>query len=105
MRRPYPPSYPLHPSRFRPMRVQHRVPALAALSAATLFTVPAVLAAEPAADELETLVVTATRGRTSTPLDTPVPVDVIDASQIASAGSFGGELGQTLQTLVPSFNM
>jgi len=87
------------------MRVQHRVPALAALSAATLFAVPAVLAAEPVADELETVVVTATRGRTSTPLDTPVPVDVVDASQIATAGGFGGELGQTLQTLVPSFNM
>src|SRR5512137_129525 len=105
MRRPYPPSYPLHPSRFRPMRVQHRVPALAALSAATLFTVPAVLAAEPAADELETLVVTATRGRTSTVTDTPVPVDVFSAEQLQSAGAFGGEFAQTLQTLVPSFNL
>jgi iron complex outermembrane receptor protein len=87
------------------MRVQFRVPALAALSAASVFAVPAVLAAEPVVDELETIVVTATRGRTSTPLDTPVPIDVVDASQIATAGGFGGELGQTLQTLVPSFNM
>jgi iron complex outermembrane receptor protein len=87
------------------MRLSHRTPVAAALGALSVVSVPAVLAAEPAADELENIVVTATRGRASSNLETPVPVDVVDASQLASAGALGGELAQALQVLVPSFNL
>ncbi len=87
------------------MRRYPRPPVAAAFGVLSVAVVPAVLAAEPIADELETVVVTATRGRAASNLETPVPVDVVDASQIASAGAFGGELGQTLQVLVPSFNL
>jgi iron complex outermembrane receptor protein len=88
------------------MRFSHRAPLAAAFGALSVATIPAVLAADaPAADELENIVVTATRGRESSNLETPVPVDVVDASQLASAGAVGGELGQALQVLVPSFNL
>ncbi|MDH5226514.1 MAG: TonB-dependent receptor plug domain-containing protein, partial [Gammaproteobacteria bacterium] len=88
------------------MRFSHRTPFAAALGALSVATIPSVFAADaPAADEFETIVVTATRGRESSNLETPVPVDVVDASQLASAGAVGGELGQALQVLVPSFNL
>jgi iron complex outermembrane receptor protein len=88
------------------MRVRHPAPAFAALGACSLITVgPAVAAEGPAAEELETVVVTATRTRAASNLETAVPVDVVSAEQIASAGAFGGELAQTLQVLVPSFNL
>ena len=57
-------------------------------------------AAEPAKDEI---VVTGTRGRGRTVLDSPVPVDVITASQITQSGTTG-ELAQALQNLTPSLN-
>lgn len=88
------------------MRVRHPAPAVAALGACSLAAViPATAAEEPAAAELETIVVTATRTRAASTLETTAPVDVVDATQIASAGAFGGELAQTLQVLVPSFNL
>lgn len=88
------------------MRVRHPAPAAAALGACSLVVVnPATAAEGPSAAELETIVVTATRTRAASNLETTAPVDVVDASQIASAGAFGGELAQTLQVLVPSFNL
>jgi iron complex outermembrane receptor protein len=75
--------------------------ALAALLALPAVTPPAVAQEQ----ELETIVVTASRARAVSNLETPVPVDVIDASQLAAAGAFGGEFGQSLQVLVPSFNL
>ena len=54
---------------------------------------------------IETMVVTGTRGVERSILTTAVPVDVISQDQIGSAGAFGGEFGQALQNLVPSFNM
>ncbi len=88
------------------MRVVHSAPAVAALGACSLVAVvPAMAADEPSAGELETVVVTGTRTRAASNLETAVPVDVVSAEQIASAGALGGELAQTLQVLVPSFNL
>lgn len=56
-------------------------------------------------DEItEEVVVVGTRGDARSPLDSAVPVDVISADDIAAAHSFGGELGELLQALAPSFN-
>ncbi|BCW90922.1 Vitamin B12 transporter BtuB [Alphaproteobacteria bacterium SO-S41] len=52
----------------------------------------------------EEVVVTGSRARGRTELNTPVPVDVISAADIARSGALGGEFGQALQNLVPSFN-
>ncbi len=53
----------------------------------------------------ETVLVTGTRGSARSILNSPVPVDAINRKQLDSAGALGGEFGQTLQTLVPSFNI
>lgn len=89
------------------MRVRYRASAVAALSSLIpLVSQPAAAQDSAAqADGLEAVVVTATRSRAESNLETTVPVDVVDATQIASAGSFGGELAQTLHVLVPSFNL
>ena len=55
-------------------------------------------------ERLDTVLVTGTRGKARTVLDSPVPVDVLTAADLKSAGANGGELGQALQTLLPSFN-
>lgn len=58
-----------------------------------------------AADEvLEEVVVIGTRSAARDALDSPVPVDVISADDIAMVASLGGELGTLLQALSPSFN-
>ncbi|KPN90279.1 TonB-dependent receptor plug domain-containing protein [Pseudomonas nunensis] len=53
---------------------------------------------------LGTVLVTGTRGTARTVLDSPVPVDVLTAEDLKSAGASNGELGQALQTLLPSFS-
>lgn len=53
----------------------------------------------------EQVVVTGVRGRERSVQTTPVPVDSIPASALESSGALGGEVGQALQNLVPSFNM
>ncbi|MCP4302567.1 MAG: TonB-dependent receptor [Gammaproteobacteria bacterium] len=45
-----------------------------------------------------------TRGEARDPLASAVPVDLISADDIAAAHSLGGELGELLQALAPSFN-
>src|SRR5690606_3367551 len=60
-------------------------------------------AAQQAARQDE-IVVVGTRGDARSALESPVPVDVIDAGQIARVESLGGELGELLQELAPSFN-
>ena len=50
------------------------------------------------------VVVIGTRGDARSPLDSAVPVDVISVDDIAAAHSFGGELGELLQALAPSFS-
>jgi iron complex outermembrane receptor protein len=52
----------------------------------------------------EEIVVVGTRGDARNPLETAVPVDLISADDIAAAHSFGGELGELLQALAPSFS-
>ncbi len=52
----------------------------------------------------EEVVVVGTRGDARSPLDSAVPIDLISAEDIAAAHSFGGELGELLQALAPSFN-
>ncbi len=63
-----------------------------------------VAAANDQAVAEEDVVVTGTRSRGRTAVNTPVPVDVVTASDIAKSGAQGGEFGQALQNLVPSFN-
>ncbi|WP_164444420.1 TonB-dependent receptor plug domain-containing protein, partial [Pseudomonas viridiflava] len=53
---------------------------------------------------LGAVTVTGTRGKARTVLDSPVPVDVLTADDLKSAGASNGELGQALQTLLPSFS-
>ena len=83
--------------------------ALAGVAAAAL--APVAFAQEAAenvaasgAESSEELIVTGTRARGRTVTATPVPVDVISKSDLQKAGALGGEFGQTLQNLVPSFN-
>jgi iron complex outermembrane receptor protein len=54
---------------------------------------------------LGTVLVTGTRGTSRTVLDSPVPVDVLTAEDLKSAGAADGELGAALQTLLPSFSL
>ena len=71
-------------------------------SAAMLTSVDAV--AQGQEEVTEEVVVVGSRGDARNPLDSVVPVDVISADDIAAAHSFGGELGELLQALAPSFN-
>jgi iron complex outermembrane recepter protein len=86
------------------MHSSYRARAFRAFGVLGLFAAVPVLAQEPD-DDLESVVVTASRSRADTVLETSVPVDVVNPQQIQSAGAFGGELAQTLQVLVPSFNL
>ena len=54
--------------------------------------------------DLAEVIVTGTRAKNRTVLDSPVPVDVLTAQDLRAAASVGGELGQALQVLLPSFN-
>ncbi|MEX0707327.1 MAG: TonB-dependent receptor [Woeseia sp.] len=60
--------------------------------------------AQQAGDLHEEIVVVGTRGEARSALDSPVPVDVITADDIANVQSLGGELGELLQALAPSFS-
>ncbi|RPE76890.1 TonB-dependent receptor plug domain-containing protein [Vulcaniibacterium tengchongense] len=55
------------------------------------------------ATELDTVIVTGTRARDRTVLESTSPVDVLTAEDLRQAG-LGGELGSALQALLPSFN-
>ena len=52
----------------------------------------------------EEVVVVGTRGQPRTVFESAVPVDVLSAADLEAASSLGGELGELLQALVPSFN-
>jgi iron complex outermembrane receptor protein len=58
----------------------------------------------PGAATLDQVVVTGTRARDRTVLNSPVPVDIITREDLQRTGSVNNELGQALQTLLPSFN-
>lgn len=67
-----------------------------------------VLAQDPAADaesELEEVVTIGSRSSQRSVEDSPVPVDIITAEDLARSPNIPGELGGLLQTLVPSFSM
>jgi len=55
-------------------------------------------------DAEETIVVTGTRGRARSLLESPVPVDVFSAEDLRASGAVSSELGQALAVLTPSFN-
>ena len=60
---------------------------------------------EAAAQEAEeTIVVTGTRGRGRTVLESPVPIDVLSADELRTAGAVSDELGQALAAVTPSLN-
>ena len=56
------------------------------------------------AGSLQEIIVTGTRIKGRTVLDSPVPVDVLSAQDLQLSGALSAELGQALQTLSPSFN-
>ncbi|QMW24303.1 TonB-dependent receptor plug domain-containing protein [Sandaracinobacteroides saxicola] len=60
-------------------------------------------APQAAVEEADTIIVTGTRARDRTVLDSPVPVDVLSSAALTQAGS-SGEVAQALQNLTPSFN-
>ncbi|WP_428993113.1 TonB-dependent receptor plug domain-containing protein [Luteibacter rhizovicinus] len=61
--------------------------------------------AQPAsASTLDQIVVTGTRSKDRTVLDSPVPIDVLTPEDLRAAGAVNGELGQALAALLPSFN-
>lgn len=53
---------------------------------------------------LPEVVVTGTRLPSRTATESPVPVDVLSRQDLLSAGAMGGELGQAVGVLAPSFN-
>jgi iron complex outermembrane receptor protein len=80
-----------------------------AVAVTAILTGPSVaLAQESSSADAETnlaeVVVTGTRAKDRTTLDSPLPVDVLSAEDIQATGAIAGELGQALQSLVPSFN-
>jgi iron complex outermembrane receptor protein len=70
-----------------------------------LFFTDAALGADaPAAYEqtLGEVIVTGTRVRGRTAIDSPVPIDVLDDEDVRRSGAIPGELGEVLDTLLPS---
>ncbi|MFN9731430.1 MAG: TonB-dependent receptor plug domain-containing protein, partial [Pseudomonadota bacterium] len=65
---------------------------------------PAYAAPQADATELEQIVVTGTRAKDRTVLESAVPIDVITRDDLRRAGAVGQELGQVLQNLLPTFN-
>jgi len=60
--------------------------------------------AENEAETLGQIIVTGTRAKDRTVLDSTAPVDVLTAADLRNAGAVNGELGAALATLLPSFN-
>jgi iron complex outermembrane receptor protein len=65
---------------------------------------PAFAAPRADATELEQIVVTGTRAKDRTVLESAVPIDIITRDDLRRAGAVGQELGQVLQNLLPTFN-
>jgi iron complex outermembrane receptor protein len=61
-------------------------------------------AQEAQTEVIDTIVVTGSRSIERSILESPVPVDSFSAQDVIAAGALGGELGEALATLVPSFN-
>jgi iron complex outermembrane receptor protein len=76
---------------------------------ATMLAVTPAAYAQQAADasqstNLDTIIVTGTRSHDRTVLDSTSPIDIVTADDLKAAGAINGELGQALQTLLPSLN-
>src|SRR5690349_5792716 len=74
-----------------------------ALAMALAWVAPAMAADEPAAADVQELVVTGIRGAPRTVIESPTPIDVFSAADLEKTGRAGAF--QQLQTLVPSFNL
>lgn len=75
----------------------------AIFAASSMVTTGVAVAQEDAASQLEEIIITGARGRPRTVSDSPVPVDVFDASTIESVSYT--DTNNILQTLVPSYNV
>jgi iron complex outermembrane receptor protein len=80
---------------------------IAPLTAAFLISVEALAQDSQAAadDELQEIVAIGTRSQNRSVEDSPVPVDIVTAADLARSPNVGGELGSLLQSAVPSFSM
>lgn len=58
----------------------------------------------PADDAVEELVVTGTVAKDRSVLDSPVPIDLLGARDLARAGAVADELGQAIASVAPSFH-
>ena len=81
-----------------------RVAVLGITAFATLLLTNGSALAQAQEEATEEIVVVGSRGEARDPMESAVPVDVISADEIAAAHSFGGELGELLQALAPSFS-
>ncbi|MDH3338996.1 MAG: TonB-dependent receptor [Gammaproteobacteria bacterium] len=81
-----------------------RVAVLGTTAFAMLLLTHGSVLAQAQEEETEEIVVVGSRGEARDPMESAVPVDVISADEIAAAHSFGGELGELLQALAPSFS-
>ena len=80
-------------------------PGLWALLASLALTEPVVAQATANADvELEEVVLVGTRAQPRSVFDSAVPIDVLSAEDLESTVSLGGEFGELLNALSPSFN-
>jgi len=84
----------------------HLAPKTAICLALGLSALASPATAQEADSELraQTVIVTGTRTEGRTALESTAPIDVVTSDDIAVSGSLGGELGASLQSLVPSFN-
>lgn len=78
---------------------------IAALSYSSVQAEETAESANSPANKLDTVVVTGTRAKNRTVLDSSVPVDVLTAEDLKATGAVDGELGAALQTLLPSFSL
>jgi iron complex outermembrane recepter protein len=79
---------------------------LAAFSGAALAqeSAPEAPPTAPAQDEVEEVIVTGTVAKGRSVLDSPVPIDLISADDLARSGVVSNELGQAIAAIAPSFN-
>lgn len=83
------------------------VPTPLGLAIAFAFASPAMAQSTGQTTETTTLdnvIVTGTRARDRTVLESTSPIDVLTAEDLRKAGVLNGELGSALQALLPSFN-
>ncbi len=86
------------------MKRLSRVAVLGTTAFAMLLLTNGSASAQAQDEAAEEIVVVGSRGEARDPMESAVPVDVISADEIAAAHSFGGELGELLQALAPSFS-